>query len=341
MRVRNFDRWVRCQSRAIMLAGLGTWLLLAALVPFPAAGDDIVTIAAETVRAEHEIFIRPFNYDPEDPWEYARNRGKLTPGMSAGGLIWNRPPSDQLFVTPAPPIPSPEPVPRFDRRSDRDTLVLGYSVKGIPIVLQLFGTGPDPVLIFAGIHGDEGNSVELIHHLLNALDAEPEHYRGKAVGIIAVANPDGFALNRRTNRHEVDVNRNFPARNWALGKPGRYFGGKEHSSEPETQAIIKGVELLSPARIISIHAISRGRHGNNYDGPGEEVAELMAQHNGYPVLKSIGYPTPGSFGSWAGVDRQIPTITLELPHDLTGEATWNETGSSLLAFIRGATADAK
>ncbi|MEX0724683.1 MAG: DUF2817 domain-containing protein, partial [Planctomycetaceae bacterium] len=202
--------------------------------------------------------------------------------------------------------------------------------------LQLFGNGPEPVLIFAGIHGDEENSVELIHHLLTTLEHNPESYQGRAVGIIAVTNPDGFAVNRRTNLHDVDVNRNFPARNWAVGKPGRYFGGKEHSSEPETQAIIKAVELLSPARIVSIHAISRGRHGNNYDGPGETIAELMAQHNGYQVLKTIGYPTPGSFGSWAGVDRQIPTITLELPHDLKGDATWHEVGASLLAFIRGA-----
>ena len=32
----------------------------------------------------------------------------------------------------------------------------------------------------------------------------------------------------------------------------------------------------------------------------------------YPVEASIGYPTPGSFGTYAGIERQIPTITLEL-----------------------------
>ena len=30
---------------------------------------------------------------------------------------------------------------------------------------------------------------------------------------------------------------------------------------------------------------------------------------------SIGYPTPGSFGTWAGVEKKIPTITLELDEE--------------------------
>jgi protein MpaA len=32
----------------------------------------------------------------------------------------------------------------------------------------------------------------------------------------------------------------------------------------------------------------------------------------YPTEGSIGYPTPGSFGTWAGIEHNIPVITLEL-----------------------------
>ena len=39
----------------------------------------------------------------------------------------------------------------------------------------------------------------------------------------------------------------------------------------------------------------------------------MAAKNGYPAKGSIGYPTPGSMGTWAGIDRKIAMITLELP----------------------------
>ncbi|MFN0199856.1 MAG: M14 family zinc carboxypeptidase [Planctomycetaceae bacterium] len=289
-----------------------------------------------------EILILPYNYDIRDPWEYTRTLGRLTPGMSATGAIWNRPFGWEIYNIPPPPLPDAMPrdagrLPeiRSPHFPDRDTHVLGYSLKGIPIVLQLYGTGPDVILIFAGIHGDEANSVDLIHHLLKTLETDAETYRGHAVGIIAVANPDGLALNRRGNLRKIDLNRNFPSHDWAVGKPGRYFGGEQHSSEPETLALIQAVELLQPSRIISIHSITRGKHGNNFNGPGEKWAELMAKHNGYQVLKTIGYPTPGSFGTWAGVDRQIPTITLELPHDLTGEKTWSDAGSSIIAFIRG------
>jgi protein MpaA len=34
---------------------------------------------------------------------------------------------------------------------------------------------------------------------------------------------------------------------------------------------------------------------------------------GWPARGDIGYPTPGSLGSWLGVDRGLPVLTLELP----------------------------
>ena len=42
------------------------------------------------------------------------------------------------------------------------------------------------------------------------------------------------------------------------------------------------------------------------------LAEKISEIINYPVESSIGYPTPGSFGTWAGVERNIPTITLEV-----------------------------
>ena len=42
----------------------------------------------------------------------------------------------------------------------------------------------------------------------------------------------------------------------------------------------------------------------------------MSEIINYPTESSIGYPTPGSFGTWAGVERDIPTITLELDEEI-------------------------
>ena len=107
--------------------------------------------------------------------------------------------------------------------------------------------------------------------------------------------------------HGVDLNRNFPASNYKNSR--RY--GKESASEPETQAILRALDQLQPALIISIHSIDGGRECDNYDGPGEAMATVMSGYNKYPVEPTIGYPTPGSMGTYCGIDRKIPMITLE------------------------------
>ena len=48
-----------------------------------------------------------------------------------------------------------------------------------------------------------------------------------------------------------------------------------------------------------------------------------SQITGYKVEESIGYPTPGSFGTYCGIERNIPTITLELPEKEDKELLWN------------------
>ena len=63
---------------------------------------------------------------------------------------------------------------------------------------------------------------------------------------------------------------------------------------------------------------------------------LASRFNEYPAQASIGYPTPGSFGSWAGVDRRIPTITLELPKGQSGAQGWQGNRAALLAIIHAA-----
>ena len=74
---------------------------------------------------------------------------------------------------------------------------------------------------------------------------------------------------------------------------------------------------------------------NNYDGPAQSLAEAMSKCNGYSVKENIGYSTPGSLGSWAGIDRMIPIITLELRHSMAGEKAWQENQAALMEVIAG------
>ena len=196
--------------------------------------------------------------------------------------------------------------------------------------MQIFGDGSPTIFILGGIHGDETTSVDLTTNLMALLQEHPEYCEGKRIAILRVANPDGYGAKRRVNAHGVDLNRNFPASNYKNSR--RY--GKESASEPEARALLAALDQLEPALIISIHSIDKGRECNNYDGPAEQVAKRMSEHNHYPVAPTIGYPTPGSMGTYCGIDRKIPMITLELPRGVSGEESWNRNRDALIAAIR-------
>ncbi len=242
-----------------------------------------------------------------------------------------------VAVRPArPAAPTPTATPRPVRSSIR-TIELGRSVKGVPLTLEVFGDGPDRILIFGGIHGSEPTSAALATKLADHLRVNWDLFAGKTIAILAEANPDGLARRSRTNANGVDLNRNFPAKNWRRSRRGGRQYGSTPASEPESRAVIQAVELVRPHRIVAIHSIRRGRHCNNFDGPALGLARSMANFNGYPVKATMGYPTPGSFGSWAGVDRRLPTITLELPNHLSGRQCWSDNADALLALLRART----
>ena len=255
----------------------------------------------------------------------------------SGVLTAPRPQPHVERPNPAPPPPPVAPAPIVKSTPDRIRKVeLGRSVNGAPLTLEIFGDGPECVFIFGGIHGNEPTSAYVARELANTLRVNWDLFEGKTVAILAEANPDGLQRGSRVNAHGVDVNRNFPARNWRRAAKGGGKHGAAPACEPETRAILRAMELIQPRRVVAIHSISgAGRHCNNYDGSAAGLAQLMAGHNGYKVAPTMGYATPGSFGSYAGVDRDIPTITLELPHGQDGATSWRQNREALLAFIRG------
>jgi protein MpaA len=216
---------------------------------------------------------------------------------------------------------------------------LGTSVQGRPINMLVFGDAPGtPVLVMGAIHGDEATTADLTNNLIALLKARRELSSGKRIAVIPVANPDGYAAQTRLNANRVDVNRNFPATNYRAGRSAstqpRY--GAQAASEPETRAVMKAIDMTQPRLLISIHSITENRQCNNYDGPAEAIAQAMTAKNHYPTTAAIGYPTPGSLGSYAGIDKKIPMITLELPRNLPGDQAWAQNKDALLAAIEAA-----
>jgi len=211
------------------------------------------------------------------------------------------------------------------------------------------------ILIIGVVHGDEPQGKFLIENYLNRWDSNPtlqhskgegdstlnnflqgkskdgamhprplwerevfqheervleKRVRGNHIIFIPCLNPDGLALKTRENANGVDLNRNFPTEN----HPSRLT---LHSSlfkpEIETQFIIDIIEEFKPDIILTLHAPYKVV---NYDGPAEKIAQEISKIISYPTSNDIGYPTPGSLGTYAGIERNIPIITLELDEEI-------------------------
>jgi hypothetical protein len=196
----------------------------------------------------------------------------------------------------------------------------GESVQGAPILLREFAPLPQRrprarVLLVGGIHGDEYSSVSIVFKWMKILDAHHSgmfHWR-----IVPLLNPDGLLRKEawRMNANGVDLNRNFPMPDWENVAPRyweeqtsrspRYFPGERPLSEPESRWLVDEINGFAPDVIVAVHA----PHGVvDYDGPPSGPRKL-----GRLYLSLLG-TFPGSLGNYAGLQRRIPVVTVELPY---------------------------
>ena len=171
------------------------------------------------------------------------------------------------------------------------------------------------VLLIGGIHGDEYSSVSVVFkwmHTLEKFHSGLFHWH-----FVPLLNPDGLLRKKsqRMNANNVDLNRNFPMKGWheatqnywvnnTNSNPRRY-PGNDPLSEPETGWLAEEINGFQPDVIVSVHA----PHGVvDYDGPKDGPYKL-----GRLYLQMIG-TYPGSLGNYAGVQKNIPVVTIELPY---------------------------
>ncbi len=163
------------------------------------------------------------------------------------------------------------------------------------------------ILFIGGFHGDEPQGVEILNEYLKLC-----HAAENSIYVLPCFNPDGLFAVKRVNSNGVDLNRNFPTKNWELTNKDEFFGGETPASEWETRFMCDILGEIKPDLILTIHAPFKVV---NYDGDGLLCSQRIAEIMGYPVQSDIGYPTPGSFGTYCGIERGISTITLELGED--------------------------
>lgn len=190
--------------------------------------------------------------------------------------------------------------------------VIGESLGGRSIATETFGRGPVRVYLIGSIHGDEREGRSALEDIRRELARSTG---GTTVRLVTDMNPDGSVAGTRANGAGVDLNRNWPAKNFRAAK-GR---GGEPLSEPEAAAVHADVVRFDPHMVIVLHS-ARGGPFVNFDGPdaARQLAESFAAgarsagDSRWRVVEDMGYPTPGSMGSYFGVDRGVPILTVEL-----------------------------
>ena len=191
--------------------------------------------------------------------------------------------------------------------------VYGRSHLGLPLELWRPRARCE-LLVFAAIHGEEPETTYALSRALRQL-AEPL----ERCAVVLAANPDGLLRGTRCNARGVDLNRNFPSRNWrptpvtcrstiedpsdVVLSPGAHAG-----SEPETQALLALIAELGPDAVVALHAPLACVD----DANDSSLGRRLAARSGMPLVRDVGYPTPGSFGSW-GAENGVPVVTYEFP----------------------------
>jgi murein peptide amidase A len=167
------------------------------------------------------------------------------------------------------------------------------------------------ILILGGVHGDEPEGVVAARGLIE--EFRKNFTLDLNISIVPEFNPEGVLLKTRGNSKEVDLNRNLPTKDWTSeAKTPRYYPGPSALSEPENKNLVTWIEKEKPIVIYSLHSWNPML---NVNGELPEAA-IISQMTGYKIEKDIGYPTPGSLGTYAGLERNIPTLTYEIERDL-------------------------
>ena len=114
---------------------------------------------------------------------------------------------------------------------------IGYSVEGLPIFAATIGRGPQKILAWSQMHGNETTStralLRLIPYLLSRHTNGMKHC---CLRIIFQLNPDGAKRYTRQNANGVDLNRDAQAQ-----------------TQPETKALLQELHLFQPNYCLNLH----------------------------------------------------------------------------------------
>lgn len=227
---------------------------------------------------------------------------------------------------------------------------IGKSVRGIPLLVIEISNKPGkkeakPAFKFIGnVHGDEPVGRELLILLANWLC---DNYKKNSLAsliienvhlhILPTMNPDGFALRRRGNANNVDLNRNFP---------DQFFPMNDVAGlrQPETSAImgwIKGQHFTASATLHGGALVANypwdgngGSRKQYFACPDDKTFQYMTsiysrshynmslstEFKGGITNGAHWYPIYGGMQDWNYIHGGCLEVTLEISEDKWPEA---------------------
>lgn len=188
--------------------------------------------------------------------------------------------------------------------------------------------------LIAGTHGDEVEGVYVLKELFKWL-REDHAVSDLPIVVVPILNVDGYRASTRVNAHAVDLNRNYPTTNWdPAARKDKYNPGPTPNSEPENQFLLKLFNKYNPGLVISFHSWKRLL---NFNGNIEDVADYISSHNEYETAADVGYPTPGSLGTYVPENFDSGVLTYECPvisDDDSLKSIWLENENGLKSFLQ-------
>ncbi len=174
------------------------------------------------------------------------------------------------------------------------------------------------ILVLGLIHGDEPLAGEMALEWAERLNKISHRNFWRVVPML---NPDGLKRKTRMNARGVDLNRNFPTKDWLeeahgfwkkVGKQDpRRYPGEAAASEAETKCIIAQIRDFKPDFIVSVHTPYKVL---DFDGP----------RMSFPRYKDLPWRAlgnfPGSLGRFMWRDFQVPVLTVELGNTMIDAA---------------------
>ena len=183
------------------------------------------------------------------------------------------------------------------------------------------------------------------YHLETNSDIVTDFKSDNLIITIPVLNPTGLKELSRTNINKVDLNRNLPSKNWEYqklkvkGEANPYYPGEFPKSEIETQFLTQIIENNKIDLIISFHTNHFVQNKNeaqiNYDGAAKYKiwAKDLAKLSDLTFTEDIGYPTPGSLGSYAK-DLNIDCVTVEFEDSFSEEKIFEDYQKAFFKSIK-------